>query len=111
MSVIGEVAENPRGLGRIVLAHEAPIRFGAVTIDPARRRVAHDGGREDIIEPRGMQALVALVRAGGDILTPDELMAAGWGDVIGGEDALHPGIGRPRRLTEGGRAGRVRREA
>ena len=110
MNTIGEVADNPRGLGRIVLAHEPPIRIGAVMIDPARRRVARDGGGEDILEPRVMQVLVALARAGGDILTRDELMASCWGDVIVGEDALSRVIGRLRRVTESTGSGTFRLE-
>jgi hypothetical protein len=34
---------------------------GALTIDPAKRRVTRDDGREDFLEPRVMQVLVALL--------------------------------------------------
>jgi TolB-like protein len=100
MSLVSE-ADSHRGLGRIVLAHEEPVRVGVLVIDPARRRVAHDDHREEILEPRVMQVLVALIRAGGDILTRDELLASCWGGVIVGEDALSRVISRLRRLTEG----------
>ena len=110
MSGIGEEVASPKGLGRIVLAHEAPTRIGPLVIDPARRRVAHDDGREDILEPKVMQVLVALARAGGDILTRDELMESCWGGVVVGEDSLSRVIGRVRRLTEGPGAGTLRLE-
>lgn len=87
--------------GRVVLAREAPERIGALLIDPPRRRVAHDDGREEILEPRVMQVLVALARASGEILTRDELLEACWGGVVVGEDALSRVIGRLRRLSEG----------
>ncbi|HEY1448941.1 MAG TPA: winged helix-turn-helix domain-containing protein [Caulobacteraceae bacterium] len=109
MSLVSE-ADNHRGLGRVVLAHEEPVRIGVLVIDPARRRVAHDDGREDILEPRVMQVLVALIRAGGDILTRDELLASCWGGVIVGEDALSRVISRLRRMTEGVGEGALRLE-
>ena len=110
MSGSGEAAGSQSGLGRVVLAHEAPIRIGPLVIDPARRRVGHDDGREDILEPKVMQVLVALARAGGDILTRDELMESCWGGVVVGEDSLSRVIGRVRRLTEGPGAGTLRLE-
>ena len=54
----------PRESGRIELAREAPFRLGALDVEPARRRAALEDGREEILEPRVMQVLVALVRAG-----------------------------------------------
>ncbi len=85
----------------ITLASAPPLRVGALAIDPARRRVAHDDGREEILEPRVMQVLVSLVRAGGGIVTRDELLAACWHGVVVGEDAIDRVIGRLRRLADG----------
>lgn len=76
------------------------MRVGALDIDPRRRRVAHDGGREEILEPRVMQVFVALIRADGRILSRDELAMSCWGGVVVGEDALNRVIGRLRRLAE-----------
>jgi DNA-binding winged helix-turn-helix (wHTH) protein len=87
--------------GAINIAREAPSRLGAVTVNPAHRRVVNDDGREEILEPRVMQVLVALIRAGGQIVTRDELMMSCWGGVVVGEDALNRAIGRLRRLSEG----------
>src|SRR5580658_5008813 len=57
------------------LADEGRLRLGALAIEPALRRVVHDGGGAEIVEPRVMQVLVALVRAEGRILSRDELLA------------------------------------
>jgi TolB-like protein len=89
----------------VSLAHEAPIRLGALWVEPAQRRVIHDDGREEFVEPRVMQVLVVLLRAGGQILTRDELMTSCWRGVVVGEDAVNRVIGRLRRLASGLGAG------
>ena len=77
-----------REAGRIELAREAPFRLASLEVDPPRRRVALDDGREEIIEPRVMQVLVALARSNGRIVSRDELLESCWRGVIVGEDAL-----------------------
>ena len=94
-----------REAGRIELAREAPFRLASLEVDPPRRRVALDDGREEIIEPRVMQVLVALARSNGRIVSRDELLESCWRGVIVGEDALNRVIGRVRRLSEGLGAG------
>jgi TolB-like protein/DNA-binding winged helix-turn-helix (wHTH) protein len=83
------------------LADEGRLTLGALTIEPALRRVAHDGGGAEIVEPRVMQVLVAFVRAEGRILSRDELLARCWHGVVVGEDAITRVMGRLRRLLEG----------
>lgn len=93
-------AETPRGrpeIGRIVLAHEAPLSLAGLSVEPALRRVSWPGG-EAILQPRVMQVLVALGRAQGAILTRDELQEACWHGVVVGEDALNRVTGQLRRL-------------
>ncbi len=102
--------ERRRDSRPVQLAHEEPVRVGALTIDPAKRRVIHDDGREDFLEPRVMQVLVALLRAGGDIITRDDLLASCWGGVVVGEDAINRVMSRLRRLTEDLGAGILRLE-
>ncbi|MDB5424445.1 MAG: hypothetical protein JWQ29_1861 [Phenylobacterium sp.] len=87
--------------GWIRLAHEAPVRLGALRVEPALRRVVRDDGREEIVEPRIMQVLVALIRAGGQILSRDDLLMSCWRGVVVGEDAITRVIGRLRRLADG----------
>jgi TolB-like protein len=85
---------------RIDLAHEQPLQLGPIWIEPSLRRLARSDGREEIVEPRVMQVLVALARSPGRILTRDDLLEACWHGVIVGEDALTRIIGRLRRLSE-----------
>lgn len=88
-------------LGRpITLAGEPPFGLGALDVNPRLRRIAGEGGREELLEPRVMQVLVALAKAGGDIVTRDELLAVCWNGVIVGEDAIERVVGRLRRLGE-----------
>ena len=92
---------RPHTGARIHLAREPAIRLGALVIEPALRRVAHDDGREEIVEPRVMQVLVALVRAAGGIVTRDDLLATCWHGVVVGEDAINRVLSRLRRLADG----------
>ena len=92
------------GLDReeIRLVREAPFRLGgALRIEPAHRRVAHDDGREEILEPRVMQVLVALAKADGQILSRGDLISSCWAGVVVSEDALNRVISRVRRLAQG----------
>jgi adenylate cyclase len=91
---------TPKG-GVINLAHEASIGLGPLTIEPALRLVRHDNGAEEVLQPRIMQVLVALIRANGQILTRDALTASCWEGVVVGEDAINRVIGQLRRLSEG----------
>ena len=50
---------------RIALAQLPPFRLGPVTVEPARCRVGHADGREEKLQPRIMQVLVALARTNG----------------------------------------------
>jgi TolB-like protein len=86
--------------GRIRLADEGRLRLGALTIEPALRRVAHDDGGAEVVEPRVMQVLVALTRADGRILSRDELLLSCWHGVVVGEDAITRVMGRLRRLLD-----------
>ena len=95
---------------RINLAREAPVRLGPLAIKPALRRVAHDDGREEILEPRVMQVLVALIRAGGQIVSRDDLMMSCWHGVVVGEDAINRVMGRVRRLAGGLGGGEIKLE-
>ncbi len=94
----------------IVLAREPPVRLGPLIIEPPMRRILHDDGREEFLEPRVMQALVALAKADGRILSRDDLLALCWRGVVVGEDAINRVMARLRRLSEGIGAGVFRVE-
>lgn len=87
-------------VGPVDLAREPDLQIGPLRLEPPLRRVSHQDGREEIVEPRVMQVLVALARAGGRILTRDDLLASCWRGVIVGEDAISRVMGRLRRLSE-----------
>jgi DNA-binding winged helix-turn-helix (wHTH) protein/tetratricopeptide (TPR) repeat protein len=86
---------------RVSLAGEPDRRLGPLTIEPGLRRVAHDDGREEFVEPRVMQVLVALLRADGATLSRDELVFACWDGRIVGDDAINRVLSRLRRIADG----------
>ena len=96
--------------GRVVLADTSALTLGDLHIEPSLRRVAHAGGREEIVEPRVMQVLVALILAKGRILSRDELLTRCWHGVVVGDDAINRVIGRLRRLADGIGGGAFRLE-
>lgn len=85
---------------RIQLANEPPVVVGDLRIEPTLRRIAHADGREEILEPRVMQVLVALLKAQGGVVSRDDLLESCWNGAIVGEDAIERVIGRIRRLAE-----------
>lgn len=92
---------RPRDKSRIILAHEPSISLGPITIEPAMRRLAHEDSREQILQPRVMQVLVALACRPGAILTRDELVERCWGGRTVGEDAINRVMSLLRRVTDG----------
>lgn len=87
-------------VSRIRLASEPPLTLGDLRIEPMLRRLAHRDGREELIEPRVMQVLVALARADGGVVTRDALLESCWEGAVVGEDAIERVVGRIRRLAE-----------
>lgn len=79
------------------LAHVRPFFLGKVEVRPASREVL-GGGRRELLEPLVMQVLVALASARGEILSRDDLIAAGWGGRAVTDDALNRVISRLRAL-------------
>jgi DNA-binding winged helix-turn-helix (wHTH) protein/tetratricopeptide (TPR) repeat protein len=81
------------------LAHQPALRLGAVDVRPSTREIVFAGGRE-VIEPRVMAVLVVLAKAGGEVVTRDELIDACWDGRAVSEDAVNRVISRIRRLSE-----------
>lgn len=90
--------------GRVVLAHEPPFSIGNVKVEPATRQMAA-GDICETVEPRVMQALVALARVQGNILTRDELIERCWDGRIVTDDAVNRVLSRIRQLGSGIAAG------
>lgn len=90
--------------GRVVLAHELPFAIGEVKVDPATRQIAA-GDLQLTVEPRVMQALVALAKLEGSIVTRDELIERCWDGRIVTDDAINRVLSRIRQLGSGIGAG------
>ncbi len=85
------------------LAHEPSFSLGGMSVRPSTREIVFAGGRE-VVEPRVMSVLVVLARAGGEVVTRDELIAACWEGRAVSDDAINRVISRIRRvagLTDG----------
>ena len=84
---------------RIDLTREPDIVVAGVRIRPTACEVSA-AARRAHLQPRVMQVLIALARAGGEPVSRETLIEVCWGDVIVGEDALNRCIQRLRRLAE-----------
>ncbi len=80
------------------LAHEADFALGAMQVRPSASRV-RVGDRDVRVEPRVMQVLVVLTRAGGATVTRDALIEACWGGRIVSDDAISRIIAKVRALA------------
>jgi DNA-binding winged helix-turn-helix (wHTH) protein/tetratricopeptide (TPR) repeat protein len=84
--------------GRVILAHELPFHIGALAVHPSIRQIER-GERHETLEPRVMQVLVALARAGGGIVTRDELIESCWDGRVVGDDSINRVLSRIRRVA------------
>src|SRR5436190_24258553 len=84
---------------RIDLAGADDFSLGTIQVRPSLREVVGASGRE-VLEPKVMQVLIVLARAGGATVTRDDLIAACWDGRIVGEDAITRVISKLRRLSE-----------
>jgi Tol biopolymer transport system component/DNA-binding winged helix-turn-helix (wHTH) protein len=88
----------------VELAREPDFDLGACRVRPSVCEVVLPSGVQRL-EPRVMQVLVALARAGGAVVSRDDLIASCWGGRIVGEDAINRCIGGLRRVVAGEDAG------
>jgi len=93
----------------IVLAHEQSFRIGDAEFRPATREVRF-AGQTSIIEPRVMQLLIALHRAGGAVVNKDDLLQCCWEGRIVGEDAINRVVSRLRSAAQNDAGGQFRIE-
>jgi DNA-binding winged helix-turn-helix (wHTH) protein len=85
----------------IVLAQEPAFAIGPVDVIPEIRSLCRAGYRDEVVEPRVMQVLVALNRAEGHVVARDYLVEHCWDGRIVGDDAITRVIARLRRMAEG----------
>jgi len=81
------------------LAHQAAFSLGALEVRPPTLEVVSPQGRE-VLQPRVMQVLVTLARAGGAVVSRDDLIATCWGGRAVGEDAITLVMMKLRKLAE-----------
>lgn len=93
----------------IVLAHEPDFRIGDVQVRPAARELIV-GDHHACLEPRVMQVLIGLHRAGGAVVTKDELIERCWNGRIVGEDAISRVMSRLRTAASHDARGQFRIE-
>jgi TolB-like protein/DNA-binding winged helix-turn-helix (wHTH) protein/Tfp pilus assembly protein PilF len=85
----------------VLLAREAPFDLADLHVEPALRRISRVDGATLTLEPLVMQVLVALARAGGAVVTRDELVERCWGGRIVGDDSISRVISRLRKVAAG----------
>lgn len=94
---------QPGGIGHrsapIILAHEPSFLIGDAEFRPSTREVRF-AGQTAILEPRVMQMLIALHRAGGAVVNKDDLLQSCWEGRIVGEDAINRVVSRLRGIAE-----------
>lgn len=78
----------------------AEFRLAGRTFQPALNRVVDRGGGARQLEPKTMEVLLCLVRAGGDVVTREQLVAAVWQGGFVTDDVVTRAIGQLRRLFE-----------
>jgi DNA-binding winged helix-turn-helix (wHTH) protein/tetratricopeptide (TPR) repeat protein len=81
------------------LAHEPAFQLGRIEIRPSTREVVFPGG-DEIVEPRVMAVLLVLARAGGKVITRDELVLTCWDGRIVSDDAINRVISRVRKISD-----------
>lgn len=83
---------------RVDLARETVFSIGDVRVDPARLQVVR-GAVTISLEARVMQVLVVLGRAGGAVVSRDELVDRCWGGRIVADNAIQRVISRLRAVA------------
>src|SRR5579872_291409 len=71
-----------------------------MVVRPSNRMLEHGANRE-VLEPRVMQVLVALVQARWMVVSRDDLVRRCWDSRAVSEDAINRCIARLRRIAEG----------
>src|SRR5262245_34077172 len=93
----------------IELARTADFDVGAMRVRPVALEVDY-AGQTQRLEPRVMQALVALCEANGEVVSRDDLIARCWSGLVVGDDAINRVMSKIRRLSKGDGGGAFKLE-
>ena len=85
--------------GSTSLAEESDFALGELQVSPSGLEV-RAGQKRETLQPRVMQVLVVLVRAGGAVVSRDELIRQCWAGRIVGDDSINRCIVKIRQLAE-----------
>ncbi|HEY2447140.1 MAG TPA: winged helix-turn-helix domain-containing protein [Rhizomicrobium sp.] len=96
---MNEHLKPPRVPEPIRLSDEPDFSLGNFQVQPSLREVRW-GDRREQLEPRVMQVLVALSRAGGAVVSRDDLNERCWDGRIVGEAAINRCISKLRELSD-----------
>ncbi len=88
----------PQTLIPVDLAREPDFTLGTLKVYPSRRQILGNGAQETV-QPRVMQALVALVRAKGAVVSREDLIESCWEGIVVGDDAINRCIAKVRALA------------
>jgi len=83
----------------IDLAREADFPLGRFEVSPSLSKVRING-QSEAVEPRVMQALVALAQRNGQVVSRDELIERCWAARAVSEDAVQRCIAKVRKISE-----------
>src|SRR5579862_788199 len=88
-----------RALLSVDLAREPEFRIGSLRVCPSQRQIMA-AGRQETVQPRVMQVLVALARAQGAVVSREQLIESCWDGVVVGDDAINRSIAKVREIAE-----------
>jgi TolB-like protein/DNA-binding winged helix-turn-helix (wHTH) protein/Flp pilus assembly protein TadD len=94
----------PLHMEPVRLSAEPGFALGDLAIHPSAREAIRDG-RPQTLEPRVMQVLVALARAGGAVVSRDALIQCCWDGRVVGEASINRCIFKLRELADRGDGG------
>jgi len=99
---IGKGEQPQHTPAEIDLARARDFEIGMLLVRPSTREIVLEGN-STVVEPRVMQALVALGSNAGQVVSRDELIELCWGGRAVGDDAINRCIAKVRRV--GGTSG------
>ena len=99
ISGVNGPSDAPAGPSPIDLTLTPDFRLGSAEVRPSTCELLPTAGAIRL-QPRVMQVLVALARAGGEVVSRKSLVEACWGEVAVGDDALNRCVQRLRRLSQ-----------